>query len=278
MLKLILDDFIWQRPASRKKGFRWEGPEEDRRLVRVPGAAFTSYRPQQAIFRDFACCEPTPEAVLAFANRYGALRQRLEFDTLTSWREGIQQMSQLVCLSDAVTAGECKKISQALEPFRADPALATAADIRPIRQKHEHGEKVSRNELAHAAVMRLYHAISPLERLEPEGTWHSLSGNVALSLRYADLLDFMFSQLGHALLGGRQFRPCVACGKWSLLQPGVNRADRITCSAYCRLRLYRQRRARAVELHRRGWSPQKIAQEIGSDVSKIRQWLSQITE
>jgi hypothetical protein len=126
--------------------------------------------------------------------------------------------------------------------------------------------------------MRLYHAISPLERLEPEGTWNSLSGKVALRLRYADLLDFMFSQLGHALLGGRRFRPCAACGKWSLLQPGVNRADRITCSAYCRLRLYRERRARAMELHRRGWPPQKIAQAIGSDVSKIRQWLAQTTE
>jgi hypothetical protein len=277
MLQLMLDDFTWQRPASRKKGFRWEGPEDNRRLVHVPDAAFTSYRPQPGIFRDFADLEPTPQAVLAFANRCGALGQRIEFETLTAWREGIQQMKQLVTLSDAVTVGDCKKISQALEPFLAAPSLATAADIRPILQKQKRREKVSPNELAHAAVMRLFNAISPLERLEAEGTWHSPSGNVALRLKHADLLGFMFFQLGHALLSGRRFRQCVACGKWSLLQPGVNRADRITCSAYCRLRLYRQRKARAVELHRRGWSPQKIAQEIGSDVSKIRQWLSHTT-
>jgi hypothetical protein len=98
---------------------------------------------------------------------------------------------------------------------------------------------------------------------------------VELRLKHANLLDFMFFQLGHALLGGQRFRQCAACGKWSLLRPGVNRADRATCSAYCRLRLHRQRRTKAEELHRRGWSAQKIAQEIGSDVSKVRQWLSQ---
>jgi hypothetical protein len=275
MLQLILDDFTWQRPTSRKKGFTWEGPEDDPCLVRVPGAAFNPYHPHPGIFRDFAGCGQTPEAVLAFANRYGALHQRLEFDTFVSWRMGIQQMKQLVRLGDAVTEGECKKISEALEPFLADRSIATSADIRPIRRKQKRGEKVSPNELAHAAVMRLYHAISPLERFEAEGEWNSLSDKVVLRLKHADLLGFMFYQLGHAVLGGRRFRQCVACGKWSLLQPGVNRADRTTCSDYCRLRLSRHRRARAVELHGRGWSPQKIAREIGSNVSKVTQWLSQ---
>jgi len=98
---------------------------------------------------------------------------------------------------------------------------------------------------------------------------------VELRLKHADLLGFMFYQLGHALIGGRRFQQCVVCGKWSLLAPGVNRADRTTCSGYCRLRRYRQRRAKAEELHRRGWSPKKIAKEIGSDVSKVEKWLSQ---
>jgi hypothetical protein len=278
MLRLILDDFTWQRPASRKKGFQWEGPQGDRSLARVHGAKFTPYRPPPGIFRDFAGLEPTPEAVLAFANRYGALRQRIGFDSFNLWQKGIRQMRQLVTLGDAVTDGDCKRISQALEPFLADPSLVTAADIRPIRRRYERGEKVPRDELAQAAVMRLYHGISPVERLEAEGAWHYPSGNVALRLKHADLLDFMFFQLGHALLSGRRFRQCVACGKWSLLQPGVSRADRTTCSAYCRLRLYRRRRARAVELHRRGWSPRRIAKEIGSDVSRVTRWLSQATE
>jgi hypothetical protein len=275
MLQLSLDEFSWQRPASRKKGFAWEGTGEHMQLVHVPGAAFSSFRPDAAIFREFAGLEQSPDAVLNFANRYGALRQRLEFNPFSFWRTGIQQMSQLVTLSDAVTAGDWKRIPKAIQPFLADPNLANAGDIRPIRQKQKHGELVSRNELAHAAVVRLCHAIMPFERLEVEGSWNSLSGRVVLRLKHEDLLGFMFCQLGHAFIGGRCFLQCAVCGKWSLLSPGVNRADRTTCSDYCRLRRHRQRRAKADELHRKGWSPEKIAKEIGSDVSKVKNWLSQ---
>jgi hypothetical protein len=278
-LKLIFDDFTWQRPASRKKGFTWgEGTGEDRCLVGVPGAAFQPYCPHAGIFRDFAGLKPTPEAVLTFANRYGALHQRPEFNTLASWRQGIRHLNQLVTLSDAVTAGDCKQIARALEPFLAEPALADAADIRPIRQKQKRGASVSPDELAHAAVARLYQAIAPAERFQAQGSWRSMSGGVVVRLQYADLLDFMFAQLGHALIGGRRFRPCAACGKWFRLTPGVNRANRTTCSGYCRLRLHRQRRAKAEELGRRGWSPQRIAQEVGSEVSTVRQWLNRAKE
>ena len=275
MLQLILDDFTWQRPASRKKGLAWEGRGEDLRLVRVPGAAFNSYRPHPGIFRDFAGLQQTPEAVLNFANRYGALRQRLEFNSLPFWRQGIRHMHELVTLSDAVTAGDWKRIPEALEPFLDDAFLADAADIRPIRPKQRRREKVSQNEQAQAAVTRLYHALKPVERFALEGSWNSLTGNVEVRLKPPDLLGFMFLQLGHAFLGGHRFQQCLVCGKCSLLLPGVNRKDRTTCSGYCRLKLYRQRKAKAVALHHGGWAPQKIANEIGSDVSKVKKWISQ---
>ena len=274
MLQLILDYFRWQRPPSRKKGFTWEGTGEERRLVCAPGVAFNSYRPHPGLFGDFAACEPTPEAVLTFANRYGALRQRLELNTLACWREGIHHLKKLVKLSDAVTVGDWKMIPKALAPFLADPSLANAADLRPLRQRQKRGENLSHNEQAHAAVIRLYHALWPAERLEVEGSWNPRSGHVDVRLKHADLLAFMFYQLGHALIGGRRFRQCAVCGKWSLLAPGVNRADRTTCSGYCRLKRYRQRQAKAVELRRSGWSLQKIAQEIGSEVATVKKWLA----
>jgi hypothetical protein len=278
MLQLHLDDFTWQRPASRKRGFTWEGTGEDMCLARVPGAAFNSYRPHPGIFRDFARLEQTPKAVLSFANRYGPLRQRLEFNAFPFWRKGIQDMAKLVTLSDAVTAGDWNTIPEALAPFLANAYLRDAADIRPIRQKQKRGEEVSRNELAHAAVIRLWQAIAPIQRLEAQGSWNSMTGKVELRLKHADLLGIMFFQLGHALIGGRRFRQCTVCGKWSLLEPGVNRADRTTCSGYCRLKLCRQRRAKAVALHSRGWGSNKIAKEIGSDVSNVKKWVSQAKE
>src|SRR5262249_1519214 len=249
---------------------------KDAGLVRVPGAAFDPYRPDPALFRDFAWLEPTLEAVLRFANRYGTLCQRLEYNTFAFWETGIPQMKQLVALCDAVTQSDWKQIPKALEPFLANRCLEGSDDLRPIRDKLKRGENVSRNELANAAVMRLYQAIKPVQRFEGEGYWNALSGRVALRIKHADLVGFMFYQLGHALIGGRRFRQCDVCGKWSLLQPGVNRKDRLTCSGYCRLKLYRQK-VMAQELRRGGWSPKKIAKEIGVDIARVKNWLAQAT-
>jgi hypothetical protein len=97
---------------------------------------------------------------------------------------------------------------------------------------------------------------------------------VQVRLQPADLLGFMFLQLGCAFVGAFRFRQCAACGKWSLLRPGVNRADRTTCSDYCRLKLYRQRRAQAVALGHQGWTPEQIAREIRADLAKVKTWLA----
>jgi hypothetical protein len=275
MVQLIWDDFTWQRPVSRKRGFRWEGPDEALRLARVPGATFHAYRPHTGIFRDFAALQPTPADVLNFANRYGALRQSLELAPFSFWQRGIQHMGELVRLSDAVTAGDWNNIPEALTPLLGDDAPASAADIRPLRQKQKRQERASRNEQVQLAVLRLYHAIAPLERLGVEGSWNPVTGKVELRLKPADLLGFLFLQLGAAFIGGFRFRQCPVCGKWSLLAPGVNRADRTTCSGYCRLKLYRQRRAKAVTLQRKGWAPAKIAKAISSDIDTVKTWLSQ---
>src|SRR5260370_23994124 len=235
MLQLSLDEFSWQRPASRKKGFAWEGTGEHMQLVHVPGAAFSSFRPDAAIFREFAGLEQSPDAVLNFANRYGALRQRLEFNPFSFWRTGIQQMSQLVTFSDAVTAGDWKRIPKAIQTFLADPNLANAGDIRPIRQKQKQGELVSRNELAHAAVVRLCHAIMPFERLEVEGSWNSLSGRVVLRLKHEDLLGFMFCQLGHAFIGGSCFFYWARAAWVTSLFPPGDSSGPAPSSGFCRV-------------------------------------------
>jgi hypothetical protein len=88
----------------------------------------------------------------------------------------------------------------------------------------------------------------------------------------------MYLQLAHAILGGKKYQPCEACGRWFELAPGLNRADRQTCSDSCRVKLYRVRRQRARELHAKKWSLKRISKEIGSNVSTIKKWLSQHKE
>jgi hypothetical protein len=274
MFVLAFDEFSWQQPVSKKRGFRWEGSGAAARLVPRADATFQAYQPHPGVFRDFADVEPTPTAVLRFANRYGTLRPAQTVEDLGFWQTGIQQMSNLVRISDAVRSADWTKIPEALQPFLDQAALASTEDLRRLVQKKKRREEITRDELAHAAVMRLYHAIDPVGRLTGRGFWNSSTGNVEVRLKAADLLGFMFLQLGGALIQGRRFRQCRACGSWFLLRPG-KRADRITCSGYCRLQLYRQRQAQAVALYQRGWAPGKIAKKVGADILKVKNWIAQ---
>jgi hypothetical protein len=274
MFQLDLDKFTWQRPTSHKKGFTWQGAGDERNLVLVPGAFFKDYRPDPSLFRDFAALDPKPTPVLTFANRYGLLRHEPQFNTFWSWRTGIVQVKRLVKLGDAVSEGDWKGITGALEPFLEDARFAKSEDIRPILEKRKRQENVPTNAIAHAALMRLYFAISPIQRFEVEGLWDDRNRRVQLRLKHDGLLGFMFWQLAHAVLGNRRFNQCAVCGKWFLLDPRFTRKDRTTCSGYCRLKLHRLRK-KARELHAHGWTACRIAKEMGLDFSVTKKWLSQ---
>jgi hypothetical protein len=276
MLQLRLDEFTWERPTSRRKGFCWEPADGDLRLARVPGADFKPYQPDPGLCRDFADLPRTADAALKFANRYGALHQRLEFNSFSFWRKGIEYMCRLVALGDAVIQGDWRKIPGALEPFLRDPALAGSDDIRPLREKQKRGESLGQSEQIHAALTRLVRGCAPLDQIALEGSWNRHHRRAEVRLRHENLLGFMLFQLAQALLGNRRFRQCAECGKWSLLAPQANRANRITCSDYCRLKRCRKRRTKALELGRRGWSVKRIAAKIGSKPSTVERWLAQV--
>src|SRR5260370_10868560 len=179
MLQLIVDNFTWQRPTSRKKGLTWQGAGDEMNLALVPGDFFKDYCPDPAIFRDFAALDPKPTPVLTFANRYGLLRHELQFNTFRSWRTGIEQMKRLVKLGDAVSAGDWKGITRALEPFLEDARVALSDDIRPILEKRKRQENVPNNAIAHSALMRLYFAISLFQWFEVEGLWDDSNRRVS---------------------------------------------------------------------------------------------------
>jgi hypothetical protein len=103
-------------------------------------------------------------------------------------------------------------------------------------------------------------------------------GTPFLETRTTGLLEAMYLQFAWALCGQKRCRRCQGCGTWFELAPGVNRADRLTCSVSCRVRVSRERRDRARELRAQGKSVGEIAQEIGSTVSKVKQWIRSTKE
>jgi hypothetical protein len=89
----------------------------------------------------------------------------------------------------------------------------------------------------------------------------------------ASLLGAMWWQFAQAVHGDKKYLCCPVCRKWVPLSPGRHRADSKTCSDYCRLVAYRGRQRQAQELHRRGRTPQQIAERLGSTVSVVKGWI-----
>ena len=137
------------------------------------------------------------------------------------------------------------------------------------------GQTVARGDMASAAEIFVISAVN--EKLSvtaaPQLYWSFLTRETSLHGYPQGLLDAMYLQFAWSIEGNRQYRQCPVCQKWFVLAPGVNRSNRLTCSAGCRVRQSRMRQDRARQLHAEGKSFREIAREIGSKVAKVKEWV-----
>jgi hypothetical protein len=288
MLTFAFDEFTAQRPKDRKRGFIWEERSDDLHLIHMPGCSFETYEPAPGLYREFASLPADPDAVLRFVNKYGpeAVKcEEIEFNAdevvynasrfKRDWLPQISEMGHMVDLADAIQDGELKAMRKAvasLLPYWRTEAL-------PGWQEQVQG--MTANEVATAAVRRLYASPRKPSEYDLSATWNQTRKSVQVGLVFphrgiapGSLRDFMSGQLFLSLLSGRKYQRCTTCDKWFQLAPGVGRADKTACSDSCRFMAYRRRRQRALELHAEGWSIKRIAKEIGSDVGKVKEWVS----
>jgi hypothetical protein len=108
----------------------------------------------------------------------------------------------------------------------------------------------------------------------------SEGGRVRFVFAPSSLLGAMVCQLSAALHGAWPFQECAYCHKFFRLQPGVNRANRLTCSHTCKQYLHNGRVRRAQELHAEGWTVRQIAKELRvkprgakSNVEIVKTWI-----
>lgn len=289
MLTLALEDFTWDRPAGRKKGYEWVGEGETMRLVPIPGVPFENYQPHAGLYREFAGLREAPEDVLRFANRYGSLEAVHYPDVGESshgrfthyWLWWIRSMKSMVALADAVSAGDLAAIRRALGPLsRLDQDASECERITHdlIHGKDPDPEQLAPDEVARVAAARLWQPVLESLSAFPAARWNQKKKSVDVRLKYWGLREFMYGQLCIALVQGRKFQQCAACGRWFQLAPGVNRADRSSCSASCRFTLYRRRKQQAQRLHEQGKTVRQIAKEVGSTVEIVRKWITRAKE
>jgi hypothetical protein len=300
MLRVTFD-FTWERPV-RRRGFVLEGGS----ILPAPGAAFVRYRPleeEPGLFRTFAALPPGPEGLLDFANSYGELGEWPSLRGLTyeqakasggggrrekRWDRDRNRMGCAVRLWDALDAGAWDDVRAALGDVRAALAVLPGPDFLDPPEGQKPDELTA---VALRALMQVF--IGPIRDfasmfasmggviagLWPAvGGWDARSRQPCLHIAPYSLLQAMHVQFVRSILGGLAYRRCPACGRFFEVGPGAGtggRSDKFACTTSCRVKLYKQRQARARQLRAEGWTVRDIARELGSEVVTVKKWVSQ---
>jgi hypothetical protein len=93
-------------------------------------------------------------------------------------------------------------------------------------------------------------------------SWSEKEARPLLFFRPSNLLGAMVCQFAAAVHGVFPFKECAYCHKFFRLEPGTNRANRLTCSTTCKQYLYHRRIEQARELHAAGRTLGEIAKEL----------------
>src|SRR5262245_7224235 len=88
-----------------------------------------------------------------------------------------------------------------------------------------------------------------------------------------DLRTALWLQLQLAILNDNEFRQCEVCGKWMEISPDTARIHRQFCSNACKVKAYRARKDRAIELRKQVTQLRAIVKELGSDIDTVRWWV-----
>lgn len=87
------------------------------------------------------------------------------------------------------------------------------------------------------------------------------------------LLGMLWAQFAMAVSENRQDQKCPNCGEWFLLGPGGAKRSREFCSDSCKIKEYRGRRMKAVELARIGTPLEEIAKELRTNAETAKRWI-----
>ncbi len=281
-------------------------------LVRVRDVEPRLYRPLEVsgLFLRFADLDATPDGVLDFVSRYGALGdgllvrdpespadKNMRIEPLVFWQFHAARMRALANLWGYASAGDRAALAEFVRWEGATVAIRwPAADTyfslfdervrgtmtwRVEQYLGPDGTSlVKRGDLILPAQLFVQRRLDDRlrnGRASPRLAWSTRHGRPELVNTPGSLLDALYLQFAIATAnpdGGFRIGRCQRCGKRIELAPGVNRADRTTCSDSCRALLYRQRKERARRLHAEGKKVKEIAQELGIETAQVKKWVA----
>jgi hypothetical protein len=211
---------------------------------------------------------PNAEAIVAFANEYGALGNSGDGELVDYWRKEINEMR--VALDTLATADW------------DGSTLSLDSDDWLVRHDEPPGEPLSPTEARQRLRAALNRKLTGSATLQAEIVgerfrWH---------IRPESLLAALWAQLLEAVSTGQTIRRCEGCSKWMVIDPWGKesgaRRNRRTCSDLCRVTVNNRFRHHALEL--KGKKPLKeIGEKLKADgwrpsgdpVAQIREWFKQ---
>jgi hypothetical protein len=303
--------FAWLRP---KKSHQWVTGPSGQLWLTGDCTGSTAYYPFQeftGLFRDFAAIEPTPEAILDFANKYGNLNKPesgkelrenrslgpdgklLPLGTPPDWLDGenvwLTRDGEKFCLAltknpPCLAPGSPvpEKLTRVLEEHTYSSVYGWQKDILFMRQAIAAWEGMGKKgplptEAVDLIDLHVSHVGFHLthdpkrERMVAVLLPHSLRAGLWLQLLFA-------------IEGQRHFCTCRWCGRSFERgrSPEINRRTfrqgQEFCSITCRVGAHRQRKYRARELASEGKTAAAIAKELGSKKSAVEKWIAGIAK
>jgi hypothetical protein len=279
-------EFVWRR---RVKGpsFRWKtDPRFGRLLAGPPDAALQPYEPlveASGLFLNFVRLDGSEDSFKEFADEYGRLGTYYSYDLermepLEEWIAHHRWLQFLAELRRELRKErpQCGKYVR----WENDEAVFTfpaitywgSGDWRHLgtyreRITSERGSPLFKNGdtrgptywfLASAIEDWLRTMETFAKPVALHMTWSEELQQPQLVLKPTTLLGAMVCQLAAALHGHWPFQECARCHKFFRLAPGVNRANRLTCSITCKQYLHNQRIRDARDLFARGRTVREI--------------------
>jgi hypothetical protein len=118
------------------------------------------------------------------------------------------------------------------------------------------------------AVREVPHAMS----------WDARREHPVLSYWCQTLMSAVWLQFAIVVNENLSYRRCRDCGTWFEVAPRAARASRQFCSTSCRSKAYRERQDRARQLYAGGKTIETIAEELDSDPTTVRKWITGFRE
>jgi hypothetical protein len=300
-------EFVWRR-SKKRQGFAWEQVKGRWLLSEPPEEDLVAYEPlvqETGLFLTFAHLDGTDAEFLRFANTYGRLGTYHYYfpggEPLEEWQRHHRWMQFLALLRGELLErrpGLKKHVNwEGNEVVYRFPKIGTSA-TELWRHRGERRECPLNMEglplfkpgdlrgptwwFLVFAINDWFEELKRFAPVAPRMIWSEEDRRPQFAFGPSSLIGAMVCQFAAALHGGWPFRECAQCHKFFRLAPGVNRANRVTCSRTCKQYLYHRRVDAARRLHAKGRTDSQIVKKLHvrpqgnkSSTEIVKSWVTQ---